>query len=192
MSEIPRLDTETYEEWQKRINVRRAKLEPALAQLAIKAKAIYSTLRPLARHVGDVERDYPLRHQQVRGMGAKGPAGVVADYLMIAFGGNHDLTLYRHYAQDRGFLWQFERSLLLEELLSEQTKVTELAVPRRQNYGGGVMDIEVAIYRYPEKVGFNPMIVDGVCEENNNLKDAEEFIDRFATDVDEAVEKFSE
>lgn len=191
MSEAKTGNELSFEERQERTKARRVELEPVLAGLAIKAKATYDLLRPKAQHVSTVERDHPLRHQQVHGISAGSIGGVVADYLMVAFGNHHDLTLYSNYTDGRDFRWQFERSLLLDDLLSERTKVEELAQPRSSVFGGGAMDIEVATYRYREKVGMNGQYVDGVCNYFNDFAEAEKYVESFEADLDEAVSRFS-
>lgn len=191
MSEATPRSQLTFEERQERTLARRKELEPALAQLAVAAKSAYAALRPLAEHVGTVDREHPLRHQQIRGLGVGGPGGVVADYLMVAFGSHHDLTLYRNYGNSRPFAWQFERSFLVDTLVSERTKVEEFPQPRRLSAGGGLMEIEVSTYTYPEQVGDNGMYTDRLCDYLTDYAGAEDYIRAFETDVEEAVTRFS-
>lgn len=174
-----------------RNHARRRELEPLLAQLATKARATYDLLRPRAKHVGDVERDYPLRHQQVHGMDAIGLGGVAADYLMIAFGNHHDLTLYHNFTEGRSFRWQFKRSLSVGNLQSECTKVEQLAQARSNAHGGGLMEIKVSTYRYPEVVGMGGQYVDSSCSYFNDFAEAERYVQAFEADLEEAVTRLS-
>lgn len=191
MSETTPRSQLAFVERQARTAARRVELEPALAQLAVAGKEAYASLRPLAKHVGDVDRDYPLRHQRIRGLGVGGPAGIIADYLMVAFGNHHDLTLYHNFGDGRQFAWQYQRSLLIGDLESEQTKVEENRQPRRTAYGGGVMEIVVATYVYPQQVGIDGMYTEMLCDGFNDYAGAEQYISAFETDLEEAVRRFS-
>ncbi len=181
----------TFEEQQARTKARRAQLEAPLAGLAVRGKEVYRRLRPLAQYVAEVAMDHPLRYQQVHGMATGGgPGGVIAEYLMIGFGNHHSVTLYDNFAGNR-FSWEFGRSLLLEDLLSEQTRIQELTTPRLAAHGGGIMDIGVTLYQYPEKVGVNGRYIEGVCAEFNQFDQAEEHIDALEADLDKAMVRFS-
>lgn len=191
MSELPPRSRLTFEERQERTKLRRKELEPALSRLAVAAKSAYATLRPLAEHVGSVDREHPLRHQQIQVMGVGGPGGVVADYLMVAFGNHHDLTLYRNYENGRRFVWRFERSALVDSLVSEQTTVEEFPRSRQLSAGDGVMEIEVATYTYPEQVGINGMYTDSLCDYFTEYAGADNYIRAFEADLEAAVTRFS-
>lgn len=175
------------DERKRRNDVRRAELEPLIGQLVAKAKGVYETLRPHARHIAGADPETPLLHQQVYGLGASGtPEGVVADYLMIGFGNHHTLNLYRNFTNVPPINWRFTRSQEIEPLLSEQTQVVELISPR-STYLASVLELEVIRYRYRERYGKNPMYDGDVSGYMNIFENAEDHIAAFDADLDDAL-----
>jgi len=161
------------------------KLQPALARLALQAKDTYSALRPLAKPSSKVERNYPLRYQQVHGMSSGGEyRAEVADYLMIAFGNHHDLVLYRNYPDQWSYEWQFNRSLLVSDLTSQKTKIEEWPAP----YG---IEIEAATFLYPKEIGHNAQSNYNLCDYSNDYADAEIYISEMEDDLNQALKSFA-
>ncbi|HSX44071.1 MAG TPA: hypothetical protein VLE69_02125 [Candidatus Saccharimonadales bacterium] len=189
MSERRLLSQEEVAERDTLLAQRKAELAPLLARLADLGTSVYEQLRPRAQHVSTVERDFPLRHQQVYGLGVGGPEGVVADYLMIAFGGNHDLTVYRDYDRDRSPL-RLDRAFVPDQssLTQERTVVKE--VPRRYYSIEGTHSIEVSRYTHKERIGLNPLHDEFLCiwPEYQN---AETYIEAFQHDLTRTLEEHS-
>jgi hypothetical protein len=181
------LTTEEFEERMERTETRRREIAPALEEITQKAISVYDVLLPKARHVGDVDREYPLRYQCVFSLGG---SALVAEYLMIGFGNHHDLAIERSGSDDGlGPKWLATRSLLLEDLLSEETKIRQhdysFRVGKRSN------SIRVNTLRYPETVGKSGRVEDTLCPAIEGMEGIEAYIEAFDADLDEAVARFA-
>ena len=166
---------------------RRREIQPVLAEIIQKAISVYSVLRPQARHVGDVNREYALRYQSVFSLGG---SALVADYVMIGFGNHHDLVIEQSGSNDGlGPKWLATRSLLLEDLLSEETKIGQ----HDYNFRVGIRSnsIEVNTLRYPEKVGKGGQVEDTLCPAIKGMEGIETYIEAFDADLDEAIARFA-
>lgn len=162
---------------------RRQELEPILAVVAIQAIHTFDLIRPLARPAGTVPNNYPLRSKTTESR----DGDKVADYLMLAFGQDHDLVIYRNFTSHNNKL-EITRTTLLGTMANRQTKIVQLREPRELD--GGVMDIEVANYCSSQQYDRNGLREGYLCSPENIFSGATRYIKEVEDDLTKATKQY--
>lgn len=178
MSEQRRRVYDSLEQLERRLG----ELQEPLRAVAGQAVGVYEALRPKAIHIGGSPRNARLLHQQVHGwsMATQAPGGIVADYLMIHIGEDHDLVLYQDFTGGSGRDWRFTCTSPLEYWHYQETKITVGDTIRFSHDH----NISVAKMKHGAEKGMNTGYIENLSPD---YEEAERYIAEFAADLDLAL-----
>lgn len=194
MSETTKYRSTFFEERRQELQgitaARRAHMAPQLARFAVHAKEVYYQLRPAAVYADHLAGPHQVHYLQKHGQTVSGPGGVIGDCLVIPLNDHHNLSITHNQAPERSYAWQFRRSVLTTESLSERTTIQEELALKAFSPAESI-NIDVATFSYKDEGRRSPGHHQNICTELNNYAQAEDYVAAFVADLNHAVRLFA-
>lgn len=162
---------------------RHEQLIPALSRLAANAILAYDDLRLTAKPGEEATEDEPVVMHDFE-LGGK----TVGRYVKARLGEHHRLDLYDN-RKPTGILtyaWQFSRTQPVERLMTQTTTVTKFSTSSTPD-GEELIDISANSHIYQREIGQRMRYGASLCGPAELYRDAEQYINDFEADIEQAV-----